>query len=149
MKTIKKLKIDVLCKKFIPLTDDEIRKLMGGWYCFSYCMNYIGTDGARFEHYYDSIYGSSQSNGGVSSSYVESALNYAGISYMSYDGQSLPSIQPNGRQIVTINNNTHAVIYEGFYKDNNNNTMIKYYDPQTGLRENYQVTGGSISMIGF
>jgi hypothetical protein len=66
-------------------------------------MNYIGVDGARFEHYYDSIYGSSQANEGVSSAYVESALNYAGISYINYDESSITSIQPNKRQIVSIN----------------------------------------------
>ena len=149
MKTIKKLKIDELCEKFVPLTNEEIRKLMGGWYCFAYCMNYIGVDGARFEHYYDSIYGSSQANDGVSSAYVESALNYAGISYINYDGSSITSIQPNRRQIVSINNGTHAVIYEGFYRDANNNPMIKCYDKQDGTRESYAITGNSISMIGF
>jgi hypothetical protein len=150
MKKIEKLKIDDLCKRFIPLTEDEIKEMMGGWYCFSYCMNYIGADGNLFQHYYDNIYGSAESGGGVSNWYIEGALSYAGIGYNNYNGVGLSSITPNGRQIVVINNGTHAVIYEGYYRDTNGNHTVNYYDPQTGSSATYTIGANEeFGMIGF
>ena len=146
MKKIRKLRIDDLCKRFIPLTEDEIKEMMGGWYCFSYCMNYIGADGNSFQHYYDNIYGSAESGGGVSTLYIEEALNYAGLSYNNYDGETLSSITPNGRQIISINNGTHAVIYQGYIGNN----QVNYYDPQTGSSGTYTIGANEeFGMTGF
>lgn len=153
MKKIEKLKIDELSTRFVLLTEDEIAEIMGGWYCFSYCMNFLGQDGDRFESYYEKMYGSVKENQGVSNWYIEGTLDAAGIRYNNYAGSQLEDIRINGRQIISINDNTHAVIYKGVFRNEQGNLVVHYYDPQTGEKNTYTYSereeNNGFSLIGF
>lgn len=52
MKRIKKLTLNELEEYFDVLSEDECRNIIGGWYCFSYCLDYLGIPGEYFNLYY-------------------------------------------------------------------------------------------------
>jgi natural product precursor len=143
MKKIQKLKFNGL-KAFFPiLTEEQLREIFGGWNCFSYCLNYFGAPGSMFEHYYNNMFGSMYANNGATSDYIETVLSACGISYST--PSSLYS-QGDGRQIIAINNGTHAVIYRSGSVSNGKFT-VTYYDPQTESTGTYTYDSLTISAI--
>jgi natural product precursor len=52
MKKIEKLRFNEVKDYFPVLTEDQLREIFGGWYCFSACLAYLGVSGAMFNHYY-------------------------------------------------------------------------------------------------
>jgi natural product precursor len=143
MKKIQTLKFNELRTLFPVLTEEQLRKIFGGWFCFSACLDYLGASGAMFNHYYNNMFGSMYANGGTSSSYIETVLGACGISYST--PSSLYS-QGDGRQIIAINGGTHAVIYRSGSVSNGKLT-VTYYDPQTQSTGTYTYDSLTISTV--
>jgi natural product precursor len=143
MKKIQKLKFNELRESFPVLTEEQLREIFGGWYCFSSCLDYLGVPGSMFNHYYDNMFGSVYANGGVTSSYIETVLGACGIGYST--PSSLYS-EGDGRQIIAINGGTHAVIYKSG-SVNNGKLTVTYYDPQTQSTGTYTYDSLTISAV--
>jgi natural product precursor len=143
MKKLKKLKLNEL-RDFLPvLTEGQLRDIFGGWYCFSACLDYLGVSGAMFNHYYNNLFGNIESLGGASSQYIETVLGFCGITYTT---PSTLYASGNGRQIIAINNGTHAVIYKSGTV-NNGKLTVTYFDPQTQQEGTYTYGSTTISVV--
>ena len=149
MKKRSRLTLNEMNMAFVALTEEEQRSFVGGWYCFSYCLNYMGLDGDSFNQYYRDLYGDPQSNGGVDSSKIESTLSACGIGF--FNPQNIPTFA-TGREIIAINDGTHAVIYRGNPQvktgyNGKKYIQVDYYDPQSQTYGTYSYPDTEISMI--
>lgn len=145
MKKIEKLKFSNLEREFPVISEDKLREILGGFYCFAACLNYLGQSGTYFEYYYGGLYGNSQ---GVSPEYVGGVLTLCGIGYSNPTNNDITKISATGREIVTINDGTHAVIYKGSQKNLNGKIEMTYYDPQNGSTGVYTFTAANpVAMI--
>jgi hypothetical protein len=155
MKKISKLEICRLKNELSPLSEDQLRKIMGGWYCFLNCLDYLGMSGSMYGYYYNNLYGSMESSGGVSSSYLEATLGYCGFDYYN---PPLDNAVGSIAQIKVVDPTTNQFVYHAVICTNCETksftsglvTQISYYDPTFNTYGLY-VYGASeeISMVGF
>lgn len=146
MKKIQRLTLDELESCFEILSEEECRNAIGGWCCFSYCLDYLGESGNYFNLYYGALYTSPEYAGGVYIPYIPSVLTGMGVSFVMNENAYIQNDLQSG-DIIIVDNGSHATIFQGYSDAGNGYYIVRGYNHQSQSVREYMMPKNEVTTM--